>query len=239
MKVPTEVVKPYAVVKIAEGQEPDRAQRGSRERWPRATALLCRLKPHSSRRKLVSPPPSPPRQASTEAKRCSVKKKANTLATDVPFTAERARSSYQSFAKLPPEKPPRTLSTFLTDSERDAFLDYANLPNNEVEEFPCVPATTTRVAYADSGQLHKEIADLISTTLRGIVAESIDKISCSENLWTLSDWSWVQRVAGSKVIYKGTALTVEEVSVYGGGTFVCANAGVLIRVCTNAARLVV
>ena len=73
----------------------------------------------------------------------------------------------------------------------------------------------------NSGQLHKEIVDLISTTLRGIVAESIEKISCSENLWTLSDWSWVQRVSGSKVVYKGTALTVEEVSVYCGGTFVC------------------
>ena len=209
---PIEAVKPYAVVKIAEGEEPG-AQRGSRERWPRAAAFLHRLKPSSSKRKLVSPPPPSHRQSTTaEVKRCSFKQKSSTLATDIPFTAE--RTIYQSFTRVPPEKPPRTLSTFLTDAERDAFLEYVKLPNNEVEEFPTVPATSARVAYADSGQLNKEIADLISATLRGIAAESADKVSCAENLWSSqADWSWVQRVAGSKVPYKGTAFIVEEVSV--------------------------
>lgn len=210
VKVPVEPVKPYAVVKIADGQDTS-SPRGSRERWPRAAALLCRLKPNGGRRKLVSPPPPSSRQTAAEAKRCSVKKKSSTLATDIPFTAERAH-----YSKLPPEKPPRTLSTFLTEAERDAFLEYANRPNNDMkkqqedEEFS---AASTRVAYADSGQLHKEIAGLVAATLRDIASESTEKILCSENLWNKADWSWVQRVSGSKIVYKGAAFTVEEVSV--------------------------
>lgn len=224
VKAPVEPVKPYAVVKIADGQVP---RVGSRERWPRATALLCRLKPKNScgRQKLVSPPPPSSRQTATEAKRCSVKKKASTLPADITITFERA--DYHLYSKLPPVKPPRTLSTFLTEAERDAFLEYANRPNNDVttkqeqqreEDEELSPATSinTRavvVACADSGQLHEEIAGLVGATLRAIASESAEKISCSEDLWSKSDWSWVQRVSGSKIVYKGATFTVEEVSL--------------------------
>ena len=223
MKAPVEPVKPYAVVKIADGQVP---RVGSRERWPRATALLCRLKPKNScgRQKLVSPPPPSSRQTATEAKRCSVKKKASTLPADITITFERA--DYHLYSKLAPVKPPRTLSTFLTEAERDAFLEYANRPNNDVttkqeqqreEDEELSPATSinTRavvVACADSGQLHEEIAGLVGATLRAIASESAEKISCSEDLWSKSDWSWVQRVSGSKIVYKGATFTVEEVT---------------------------
>ena len=124
--------------------------------------------------------------------------------------------------KKPPEKPPRTFSTFLSADEQDDLVlslkvhQQLSQPHNGYSTAMSQSAsrckttlTSTKSAVATAYPL---VMEVISETLHKMYLSSMERVLCTDNLWHLS-WDDVTVASEAAISYKEIQFHV-EVSIY-------------------------
>lgn len=120
--------------------------------------------------------------------------------------------------RTPPQKPPRTLSTFISAADQEALLQQllsnSHTPQRSGEIDPEGPDSGQfgwNRDHAESmppGQLHSEILTVLESTLRSVYERSIGRLMCEGGLWSLR-WRDLQVVSSVCVCYSGIPLSIE------------------------------
>ena len=120
--------------------------------------------------------------------------------------------------KKPPEKPPRTFSTFISADEQDDLVlslqqhqqqsqanDYYSTATSQSANQCKTTLTNTKSAVATAYPL---IMEVISETLHKIYLSSMERVLCKDDLWQLS-WDDIAVTSKAAISYKGVQFHVE------------------------------
>lgn len=117
--------------------------------------------------------------------------------------------------KVPPQKPPRTLSTFISPTEQESLL--MQLANHEQERQPSnsktapvgQAVTSSPPVLVTPVQLQSCISKLMVETLKSVCNLESGGLVSRENLWEVTWEELDVHTSGTTASYKGTQLTVQ------------------------------
>ena len=115
--------------------------------------------------------------------------------------------------KVPPQKPPRTLSTFISPTEQESLLmQLANherqSSNNETAPVS-QPVASSPPVLVTPVQLQSCISKLMVETLESVCDLECGGLVCREDLWQVTWKDLDVHTSGTSASYKGTRLTLQ------------------------------
>ena len=178
---------------------------------PRATtihqAALPRSKPRTTTLGQAALPDQRPRATTLDQTPLPYPKPRPTTLATVKTVVQRR--------KVPPQKPPRTLSTFISPTEQESLLmQLANherqSSNNETAPVS-QPAASSPPVLVTPVQLQSCISKLMVETLESVCNLECGGLVCREDLWqvTWEDLDVHTSTSGTTASYKGTQLTFQ------------------------------
>ena len=178
---------------------------------PRATTIHQAALPHSKARTTTlgqaALPDQRPRATTLDQTALPYSKPRPTTLATVKTVVQRR--------KVPPQKPPRTLSTFISPTEQESLLmqlanDERQSSNNETAPVS-QPVASSPPVLVTPVQLQSCISKLMVETLESVCNLECGGLVCRENLWqvTWKDLDVHTSTSGTTASYKGTQLTFQ------------------------------